>query len=337
MLAQLSIPAAEANHVGSVRRSAVKLAQRLRFSEAQQSDVAIVATELATNLSRHAQNGRVWLQTISSSAGEGLELVAVDAGPGIPDLQRCLRDGYSSAGTAGTGFGAIRRLSHEFDVFTTVGRGTVVLSRIYADGSRGRAAFVIGAMSQPAPHEVVCGDAWRIIERGGSLAVIVADGLGHGPLAAEASALAVGAFEALPFADAAAFYARANDTLSSSRGAAVARALVDESGKVEYSGVGNIAGSLLGPDGSRGLPSQNGTVGSPMRRQVAAQLYDWPTRGVLVMHSDGIMSRWSFDPYPGLLVRHPAVIAAILCRDFMRGRDDATVVVVGRAREDAAS
>ena len=166
---------------------------------------------------------------------------------------------------------------------------------------------------------------------------MVADGLGHGPLASAAAELAAGAFEKRPFAAPAEYYTDAHQAMAGSRGAAVARALVDSAGRIEFSGVGNIAASLIGVDGSRGLPSQNGTVGVEMRRQIAVQQRDWPDRGVLLMHSDGITSRWSFDPYPGLLVRHPAVIAAVVARDFLRGRDDATILVIGRnARGRAA-
>ena len=56
--------------------------------------------------------------------------------------------------------------------------------------------------------------------------------------------------------------------------------------------------------------------------------YNWGPGSLLVLHSDGLSNRWSLDAYPGLVMRHPSVIAAVLHRDFYRGRDDATVVVV---------
>lgn len=337
MAPQVCLPVTDSSHVGEVRRTATRLAQAAGLSESKRSDAAIVATELATNLNRHATHGRVYLQALSSPSGTSLELIAVDEGPGIRDLHRCLQDGYSSGGTSGTGFGAVRRLSAEFDAFSTVGRGTVVVARISAGPSSSAPTYALGALSVPAPREHVCGDSWSIVERGSQLAVMVADGLGHGPLAAEAAARAASVFQAQPFVEPTIFYGEAHRALAGSRGAAVARAVLDPTGRVEYSGVGNIAASLIGVQGSRGLPSQNGTVGAEMRRQIAANYYDWPERGVLLMHSDGIVGRWSFDPYPGLLIRHPAVIAAIVCRDFLRGRDDATVVVVSRPAKAAVS
>lgn len=327
MSMQSCVQVGDGSQVGEARRAAARLAQTLPLSDSRRSDAAIVATELATNLARHATHGRLLLQALRSSGAEWLELMAIDGGPGIPDLPRVLQDGHSSGGTLGTGFGAVRRLSDAFDVFSTPGKGTVVLSRIRTGAAPVDSPFVVGATSLPAPHEDVCGDAWRVAERGRDLALLVADGLGHGALADEAARRAVTAFEQDPFDEDQSFFDRAHRTLGGSRGAAAARAVVTGA-DLRYAGIGNIAGSLIAPDVSRGLPSQNGTVGVDQRRKVNSSAYRWPERGLLLMHSDGISSRWSVTDYPGLIVRHPAVIAAVIARDFTRGRDDATAVVV---------
>jgi anti-sigma regulatory factor (Ser/Thr protein kinase) len=332
---QLCLPVTGGSQVGEIRRTAIRIGTAAALSPPRVSDAAIIATELATNLYRHARNGQVWLQTLTSPAPGCLEIVAVDSGPGIADLHRCLQDGYSTAGTPGNGLGAVRRLADEFDAFSTVGRGTVVFARLYANAGTPRGPFTIGAVSLPVSGEDVCGDTWRVVEQRGALALMIADGLGHGPLAAEAAEGAARVFLDRPFGEVNDFYARAHQALNATRGAAVARALVDGSGRVDYAGVGNIAGSLVSVEGSRGLASQNGTIGAVMGRHLASQQYDWPGRGILLMHSDGIMGRWSLDPYPGLLVRHPALIAAIIFRDFHRGRDDATIVVVARTGKGA--
>jgi hypothetical protein len=80
---------------------------------------------------------------------------------------------------------------------------------------------------------------------------------------------------------------------------------------------------------SHGLVSNNGTVGARMK---AVQTFscDWPAGDLLVMHSDGLKSAWSLGSYPGLLTRHPAIVGAVLHRDFQRGADDATIVVLRR-------
>jgi hypothetical protein len=100
--------------------------------------------------------------------------------------------------------------------------------------------------------------------------------------------------------------------------------------KLRYVGVGNISAVLLSGGTSRSLVSHNGTLGMTIAR-IQEFSVDWPADGVLVLHSDGLQSRWDLGGYAGLMVRHPAVIGGALLRDFRRQRDDASVVVVKAA------
>ena len=337
MTAHTSVPVSEPSQVGEARRAAVRMADDAGLSETESGTVAVVVTELATNLSKFARDGRVLLQVLCRPSGPCVEVLAIDAGPGMTDVARCLRDGYSTSGTPGTGLGAVRRMATEFDIYSRPGKGTVVLARV--GGACGQAlasGFQWAAVSAPAPHELVCGDAWRVVERDGEIALMVADGLGHGPLAAEAADRAGDVFAADGFDAPGIFCERAHRALSGSRGAALAAARVTRNSVVQYAGVGNIAGSLVTSSQSKGLFSQNGTVGLQMRK--AHQLdYPWPERALLIMHSDGVSNRWSLDAYEGLIGHHPGVVAAVLLRDFGRGRDDATVVVVRSDRRRAGA
>jgi anti-sigma regulatory factor (Ser/Thr protein kinase) len=326
-LPQVAISVTEPNQAGEARRVAARLAEAIGFDDGTRGEVAIVATELATNLARYARKGALLIQALDLPAGLTLEMLSIDAGPGMIDVSACLRDGYSTGGTPGNGLGAVRRLSSEFDIHSAPA-GTAILSRVRRAPANLPPAYDWGAVSLPAPLETVCGDAWRIAVQNGSLSVMVADGLGHGPLASEAAGLACAVFEKQPFEDAAALIEQAHRALNGSRGAVMATTTI-AGASVRYAGVGNIAAALVGGERSRGLPSQNGTVGVQMRR-VQALDYDWPARGRLVMHSDGLTNRWSLDAYPGLTARHPAIMAGVLWRDCTRGRDDATIVVVGR-------
>ena len=330
MPAQLVIPVTESSQVGEARRAASRVARALDLGETKAGEVAIVASELATNLARYTQGGKLLVQPLSIAGRSCVELLAIDSGPGIADISRCLRDGFSSGGTPGTGLGAVRRLSDVFDIYSAPGSGTVILSRLYATGPKGMPAddgVQWGACSVPAPNEEVCGDAWSIVEADRQFAVIVADGLGHGPLAAEPAEAAARVFRTNPFVRPAATIEAAHRSLSGSRGAAVAVTHVSLNAKsLDYAGIGNIAGAILGAGTSQGLISHNGTVGLQFRKAHQVS-YSWSAGALLVMHSDGLQSRWSLDAYPGLFARHPAVAAAVLYRDFVRGRDDATVVV----------
>jgi anti-sigma regulatory factor (Ser/Thr protein kinase) len=333
---QLVIPVSDSSHVGEVRRRTKEFAAEAGLNEPKREQAAIIATELATNLVRHATDGQVVLGVIGDNSHAWVELCSIDRGPGIADVGRCLEDGYSTAGGPGNGLGAVRRLSTTWDVYSlqqseSAVPGTIVFARI-EDKSRARLGqhFRWGAISRPAPHETLCGDSWRIAERDGKLTVMIVDGLGHGPDAARAADEAGDVFDQDPFVPLTTYLQNSAIRMQGTRGGALAAARIDaETRQVKYVGVGNIAGHLrdYGEEAGRGLVSHNGVVGGPMRK-IQEFEYVCPEEGLLVMHSDGLQSRWNLQAYPGLLTRHPLMIAAILYRDFTRGRDDVTVAAV---------
>jgi anti-sigma regulatory factor (Ser/Thr protein kinase) len=299
--------------------------------------VGIVATELANNLIRHAGGGELLIQALDDNSVPTVEIVAIDRGPGM-HIDTCMRDGYSTGGTAGTGLGAVLRLSTVFDAYSLVDQGTVVVSRISRADSSGRPdsaalpkAGEFGAVCLALAGEIECGDIWRIAHDGEESVIMVADGLGHGPLAASASRALAAAFEERPFEAPSQCMQRFHGVLSGSRGAAAACAMIDRPrGKVIYAGVGNISGSVVSGDRSKGMVSHNGTLGVQLLRNQQFE-YDYHPGSRVVMHSDGMSARWSIGEYPGLLTHHAAVIAAVLYRDHARTRDDVTVVVWGGA------
>lgn len=325
----------DSSHVGECRRNAQGLAESHGFAEALVGRVGIVATEMGNNLIRHAGRGEVLLQAFTDGSDVTVELIAIDRGPGM-DVDTCMRDGYSTAGTPGTGLGAISRLSTLFDAYSLLDRGTVVVSRIAKQAATASARSssmstpVFGAICLAVAGEIECGDTWRIAERSDGMAILVADGLGHGVLAASASRAAAAAFGEAPFDPPSEIMQRLHHGLSGSRGAAGACALLDSANaRIIYAGVGNIAGCVISTERSRGMVSHNGILGVQLlRRQEFAYEYGEASR--VVMHSDGMSARWSIGSYPGLSARHAAVIAAVLYRDHARERDDVTVVVSGR-------
>ncbi|HEX4153440.1 MAG TPA: ATP-binding SpoIIE family protein phosphatase [Steroidobacteraceae bacterium] len=324
--------------IGECRRMAKRLAQTRGFDEQDVGRVCIVATELATNLVRHGGGGEMLLQVLEDGVVPQLEMMVMDRGPGMRDVGECLRDGYSSAGTPGTGLGAVSRLSAVFDVFSTPDKGTIVLSRVARASDAGSRASLgapeaaatrleFGAICIALAGEIECGDCWCIADDGSTVSLLVADGLGHGPLAATAARAAAEAFEERPFDDPLSVVQNLNRRLSGGRGAVAACAQLHPApGKLEYAGVGNISGVISQPSASRGLVSFNGTLGTPSVRCRQFD-YECPPDGVVIMHSDGLSARWHLGDYPGLHRRHPAVIAGVLFRDHARKHDDATVLV----------
>jgi anti-sigma regulatory factor (Ser/Thr protein kinase) len=333
----LDIPVIEASQVGDARRTATRLAASHGLDETACGRIALVVTELGTNLVRHARRGRLLLGCASDAGGCRFEAISIDHGPGMADVARCLRDGYSSGGTAGTGLGAVRRLSSGFSIHSQPERGTVVLSRVWipaADAAPaeagGRARVAYAGVSLAAPGETVSGDAWDVRIRDGRLSALLADGLGHGPVAAAAADRMVELFRAAPAGSPAATLERAHTPMRETRGAAVAIAELDpRAGTLAFAGAGNISGRLISGVEDRSLMSQHGTLGLQIRRLQDVG-YAWPEHAVVVLHSDGLTTRWRLDDAPGLLQCDPAVIAGWLLREHVRGHDDATVVVLKR-------
>ena len=327
----LQIPVHEASQVGEARRAAARLSSDLRFDELTAGRAALVVTELAGNLARHAQGGRILLGCTSEG---GLDILSLDDGPGMADVGQCLRDGYSSGSTPGTGLGAARRQASVFSVFSMPGKGTVIyagLSAPTAEPSRA-STFSHAGINLAAPGEQVSGDGWQVRVEGLKAAVVVADGLGHGPFAADASDAALAAFAANPAGAPSSTLERMHQAMRSTRGAAVAIAVLDgETDTLNFGGIGNVCGRVLSGIEDRSLMSQHGTVGLQIRRPQDVS-YAWPDHALVILHSDGIATRWNFAETPGLLQCEPAVVAGWLLREHARGRDDATVVVIRRAR-----
>ncbi len=333
---QLRVPIADDSAIGECRRCAKRLADGYQFDEVSAGRIGIIATELAANIVRHAGHGEMLIQVLDDGASPQLELLAIDQGPGMADVDTCLQDGYSTGGTAGQGLGAVSRLSNTFDLFSVLGQGTVVLSRTERKRELARPGkpgpFEFGAISLAVAGEIECGDTWRVAEGAALISVMVADGLGHGPLAAAASQAAAAEFVLRPFDDTSASLQSWHRALGGTRGAAAACARLHMGEmRVDYAGVGNISGSIVTRERSRGMVSHNGTLGVQLLRTQQFE-YEWPLGSRVVMHSDGLSARWSIAAYPGLHLRHSAVIAAVLYRDFVRRRDDATVVVACQRR-----
>ncbi|HEY5062382.1 MAG TPA: ATP-binding protein, partial [Gemmatimonadaceae bacterium] len=104
------------SQIGAARRSAVSLGNAHGLDAEAVGRLAIVVTEAATNILRHARRGTIVLRGLTAGATPAIEMLALDKGPGIPDVTRAMRDGYSTSGTAGVGLGAMQRLSQLFEL-----------------------------------------------------------------------------------------------------------------------------------------------------------------------------------------------------------------------------
>lgn len=334
-----ALPVADASQVSEARRAATALAVQLGFDSADAGRVSVVVTEAASNIVKHATRGMLLLRPLRELYDQpGIELLALDHGPGMADVEACRRDGFSTAGSPGTGLGAMARMSSSLDVYSTPGSGTALLIRVLPRGAqplRDVSPVRIGAVRTAAPGETACGDDWDVAVAGGRALLMLADGLGHGELAAVAAREAVRGFRANLTLPPQGILDAVHGVLVPTRGAAVSVAGLDvERGQVDYAGIGNVAGLIAGPAGSRSMVGQNGTVGGEFRRARTSS-YPWAAAAVVILYSDGLNSQLGVQRYPGLLARDPALVAGVLYRDFLRGRDDATILVARRAEPAA--
>ncbi|MFI7519123.1 SpoIIE family protein phosphatase [Micromonospora globbae] len=316
----------EAGSTGSVvRRAAERLGQQLELGDARTADLAIVAAELSSNLAKHAEDGVLLLRPVRGEREAGVELVAIDAGPGMADLGLSSRDGHSTAGTLGIGLGAIVRQASWFDGYSLPGRGTVLAVQVWPSDANGTPW--VGALTRPLSGEAVSGDGYAVRVADGRRQVLVCDGLGHGPLASAASDAAIAAFHAAPAAPPAVVVEYLHRAMSHTRGAAVGVAELDPpAGVLRYAGLGNITAQVVAGGRRRGLVSLPGIAGH-QRPTVREYEYGLEPQDLLVMHSDGVVDRWQLDDYPGLAARSPLVVAATVLRDAGTRRDDACVLV----------
>ncbi len=341
----LRVRVEDVSQAGEARRMAVPFCRDLGFSDLDIGQVALLVTEAATNLAKHAREGEFLLRSLERGGVTGVELLFLDRGPGMSNPSRSLADGFSTSGSPGTGLGALQRNSSAFDLFSEPGKGTVVACRYWAGSLPGDAPpgwLEIGAVCLPMTDGEPCGDAWAARQTASTSLLLVCDGLGHGLLAAEASRRAERLFCESRSEGPAEIVEALHRGLRSTRGAALAVLAADHAGgTVTYCGIGNIGARIVSGDEERHLVSLHGTAGE--RASKAREFsYPWPEGSLLVVHSDGLVTSWRTSAYPGLAGRHPSVVAAVLYRDFKRGRDDTTVLVVRRrapgpvAREEEA-
>jgi anti-sigma regulatory factor (Ser/Thr protein kinase) len=326
----IPISQTDSSQAGNARRQALSLASGMGFDELRQGQLGIIVTEAARNIAAHGGEGEIVLTAWKYDRNAGIDVLATDKGKGIPNITAALQDGYSTAGTPGNGLGAMSRLAGTFQVYSSSGNGTAVFARVLRtthEVETESQSYAMSVICTPIAGETVCGDAWSTERTPGRSVYIVADGLGHGPLAAEAAGEAVRIFHlSCQFAPMR-ILSEIHGALGKTRGAAVSIAeILHEKQVLNYAGAGNIVGAVCSGGKTRSLVSMNGTVGHTVGK-LQQFSYPWQAESALIMHSDGLATRWNIEQYPGLASQHPALLAGVLYRDFCRKRDDATILV----------
>jgi anti-sigma regulatory factor (Ser/Thr protein kinase) len=312
--------------IGGLRRSLAGAASRVGFGEARVAELAVAATEMATNARRHATDASGLVRIRRDGTHIVVELVILDGGPGMASVDAMFEDGVSSGGTFGIGLGVVRRIANRFDIFSLPNHGTVSIASFLASADDHLAVPTIDGITRPISGEEVCGDAWAAATGDVRTSLILADGLGHGPLARRASRAAIDTFLDDPWGGPAEILARADQALGDTRGAAVS--LIDhdrDRHELRFAGVGNVAGRICQQERESSLVPSPGIVGQH-RRQIREVVVATDPDALVVLHTDGLTSRWRVATFPGLFTRAPGLVCSVLLRDAGVRHDDAAVV-----------
>ncbi|GGW71016.1 hypothetical protein GCM10010503_55510 [Streptomyces lucensis JCM 4490] len=338
------VPVHDSTRVRDARTAAREACAHAGLAPSRAADAELVATELATNLLKHAGGGLMVVNLVpraDGGAGTSVQIFSLDHGPGIADVDIAFRDGYTTADVSlGAGLGSCRRSANAFHLYSAPGRGTVATARMDPDPARDGAApahLPVGGITLALARAEQCGDAWSGVRSGSLLTLLLADGLGHGPKAAHAAGAAVAELRGVAHLPPEDILRRLHTVLRPTRGAAVAVAQVDtERAELQFAGVGNIGARSLSGDTWTSLISHPGIVGAYFPANVPVRRLPWHRDSLLVLHSDGLPSRWTPPEDPRLLAHDPSVVAATILRDAGSParpvRDDTSVAVLAPDR-----
>lgn len=335
--------------VGQVARKAQQLAKEIGFSDVAQEEIKITANELASNLIVHnAVEGNIFLYPLYRYDESGIAVVSSDQGPGIASISSAMADHRSTAGSMGCGLGAVKRLMDEFDIVSTPAEGnkhradyvnynggTLIVSRKWCNSvvhkPRQKNTFQWGAVSRPLPGYKENGDAYYIKETDTDIFAVVIDGLGHGHEAEEASQMALSVIkekETMPFEQ---LFPYLHETLMGTRGVALTAISLDKIKRsFTHSAVGNVESRLF-PNQTNSPLTRSGVLGHGKLPPLRIRSYPWPDNGMLIIHTDGITSRWGHLTETDALKHHPLLVSHFLLHNYERPRDDATVLVISEA------
>lgn len=319
--------------VNEARQRAQVMALAIGFDESASAEVALAVSELGANLLRHTKGGTLTLTPLVDGRRVGMQVVSQDRGPGIADVEQALTDGFSTAGGLGYGLGAVNRFMDELDIGSEPGTsgGTRIACKrwLRADVCRTMPGpLTFGAASRPHPKMTENGDAFVIKCWDESALVAVIDGLGHGPFARRAAQTARQYVERHVDQPLDVIFRGVGRACRATRGVVMALARFDGDGtRLTFAGIGNIEVRVFGSVEPINFAVRRGIVGVNAPNPAVTQ-HRWQPNQVLVLHSDGLTTRWRWEDFRDLRSASASAIARRLLQALARDDDDATVLVV---------
>jgi anti-sigma regulatory factor (Ser/Thr protein kinase) len=330
-----SLRADDRSYFSLIKKDIHALITTAGFEESKIGKVDIVVSEITSNLNKYASGGELLVGLGSDSEGNYIEIISLDAGPGITDIGRVLMDGYSSGSSLGHGLGSIKRLSDDFDLYSLKDWGTIVLSRIYGyELPRVRKkGLLYYNLNVPKRGEMVSGDGCCLLQTAEGFKMLIADGLGHGKEANAAVQKACDAFIACTDPSPVETIRYIHNHIRKTRGIVGLVVFFNSRARSwKLAGVGNIAARWLNAGYTRNHTSYNGIIGYSIPGSMNDQVLQQEEFLHFIACSDGIRSRWDIARFPMLLQHDGMIIASALYKEFNRGTDDVSVIVCKSAQ-----
>lgn len=313
-------------------RTAREMVMALGFSAVQGEEIVLVVSELATNLLQHATSGTIVLMPVEEGDRHGIQVESIDQGPGIPDIELAITDGFSTAGNLGNGLGSINRLMDEFEITSQVreNSGTHIRCKRWRRDYRvaETTPLDVGVASRPYPGMNLNGDAYTIKRWEHFALVAVIDGLGHGQYAHRAARTAqdyINRHYDQPLPD---LFRGVGRACRATRGVVMAIARFDNHRNTfTFASIGNIEARVIGSPAPVRFLIRRGIIGSNAPSPSITE-HPWRSPYLLVLHTDGLMTHWQWDDFSQLVGSSATRIAQELLRKLAKDNDDATVVVV---------
>ena len=318
--------------VAFIKREIHNLALESGFSTHRAGETDIIVAELTSNLIKFAGSGELLYRVNKLSSHNEIEIYCLDNGIGIMNIGKIMSDGYSSVNTLGQGLGAIKRLSNDFQIYSMRNWGTVQYVRICETADlllpAVQHSLNFSAIGVNCPGEKVCGDGYHVKESPGGFEIFVGDGLGHGINAHEAVEQAKKIFKASRDTDPVAILRDMHEGVKKSRGLVATVASVNYKNETwSICGIGNISTLIYHGLDNKTYTPYNGIVGHNIPRTLNSTTVPYQKHQMVVMHSDGLRTRWNLSELLSILKHEPGVVAAAIYKGSVRGNDDATILV----------
>ncbi|MES2810499.1 MAG: ATP-binding protein [Bacteroidota bacterium] len=326
----ISFAADDRSYFSLIKKEIHRMATEGGINPARINELDLIVAEMTSNLFKYSDDGELLMGVFANGDNPYVELISIDNGPGMINPSRMMQDGISTTNTLGHGLGSMKRMSDTFELYSQIGWGTIVLSRVYSNPEKPKAKhnIIMRPIVVFKPGEKTSGDGFIYKKTDKYFKLMLADGLGHGPEANRAVNEAAAAFKVFPDYSPADTIRFIHSTIKKTRGAVISIVGYDNARKVWTStGVGNIAVRFMGPVNFKNQMSYNGIVGHNIPNTMNDQEYTAEEFNQVMLCSDGIKTRIDMARYPMMYKYDLTVLAAAIYKDHARRTDDMSVVI----------